>query len=116
MQQLVVAMTILLGWSYLSLSLSPSFPPSLSLSPFLPLLSLPCPCFNTVSVFPLNRYLLDNGAFPAPVNNEGDTPYDLAEDYETIQEMLQDQVKAQGVDIDAVRNLEEVVMLEDANK
>ena len=30
--------------------------------------------------------------------------------------MLQDQVKAQGVDVDAVRNLEEVIMLEDANK
>lgn len=63
-----------------------------------------------------HRYLLDHGAFPAPVNNEGDTPYDLVEESEAIQQMISDHVKAQGVDVDAVRNLEEAVMLEDANK
>ena len=67
-------------------------------------------------IYSSNRYLLDNGAFPAPVNNEGDTPYDLAEDYDKIQDIISGQVKTQGVDIDAVRNLEEAVMLEDANK
>ena len=98
MQQLAVAMTILSGQLSLSLSLSLS------------------PDIFTVFSFPFDRYLLDNGAFPAPVNNEGDTPYDLAEDNDAIQDMIEEQVKAQGVDVDAVRNLEEVVMLEHANK
>ena len=105
----------------LSLSLSLSFSSLLSLSPsptpLSPLLSIPpSPSLLMYPCFPLDRYLLDNGAFPSPVNNEGDTPYDIAEDNETIQEMLQDQVKVQGVDVDAMRNLEEVIMLEDANK
>ena len=63
-----------------------------------------------------HRYLLEHGAFPAPVNNEGDTPYDLAEESEAIQQLITEQVKSQGIDVDAVRNLEEAIMLEDANK
>ena len=63
-----------------------------------------------------HRYLLDHGAFPAPVNNEGDTPFDLAEESEAIQQLIEEQVQSQGIDVSAVRNLEEAVMLEDANK
>ena len=138
MQRLVVGMTILSGWFSPSPSSLPPFlppplpippPPSLPLSPsLLPslssfplLLSLspslsPSLLWTVYLSFLHTRFLLDNGAFPAPVNNEGDTPHDLAEDYETIQEMLEDQVKTQGVDVEAMRNLEEVIMLEDANK
>ena len=99
------------------LSLSLSF--SLSLSLYFSLLhsfshSITYTIFN--NYFFVHRYLLDHGAFPAPVNNEGDTPFDLAEDYDNIQDIISEQVKAQGVDVDAIRTMEESVMLEDANK
>ena len=50
------------------------------------------------------------------MNNEGDTPYDLADEYDDIQDIITEQVKAQGINVDDVRNLEESIMLEDANK
>lgn len=43
----------------------------------------------------LPSYLLDNGAFPAPVNNEGDTPEDLADD-DVIREIITDAIEKQG--------------------
>ena len=45
---------------------------------------------------PHHRHLLDNGAFPAPVNNEGDTPEDLADD-ESIRDLLLEAVEKQGM-------------------
>ena len=52
----------------------------------IPLLYLP---------LPLCRYLLDSGVFPSPVNNEGDTPADLAED-ESIVDMIRQQIDKLG--------------------
>ena len=43
------------------------------------------------------RYLLECGAFPASVNNEGQTPSDLAEDYDEIIDLLQSEVNRLGV-------------------
>jgi ankyrin repeat protein len=59
---------------------------------------------------------LDNGAFPALVNNEGDTPMDLAEDFDEIVEMLQENIDRNMIDVDAVRGVEAELMLEDANR
>ena len=42
------------------------------------------------------RFLLTGGVFPAPVNNEGDTPVDLAED-ENIVDMIKQQIDKLGV-------------------
>ena len=61
-------------------------------------------------------YLLEHGAFPALVNNEGDTPLDLAEDYEEIVDMLQNKVEQDMIDLKAVKGVEEMMMLEDANR
>ena len=62
------------------------------------------------------RFLLDSGAFPALVNNEGDTPTDVAEEYEEIQDMITAKVEEQGINVDVVRSVEETIMLEDANR
>ena len=45
---------------------------------------------------PLSSFLLSSGAFPAPVNNEGDTPVDLAED-ENIMDMIKQQIAKLGL-------------------
>ena len=42
------------------------------------------------------RFLLTSGVFPAPVNNEGDTPVDLAED-ENVVDMIRQQIDKLGV-------------------
>ena len=49
----------------------------------------PCVC---VCVY---RFLLQSGAFPAPVNNEGDIPVELSED-EEIRTLLYDEIEKQG--------------------
>ena len=41
------------------------------------------------------RYLLNNGAHPALVNADGDTPFDIAED-EEVQDLLQSAIDSQG--------------------
>ena len=41
------------------------------------------------------RYLLNSGAYPALVNSDGDTPYDIAED-EEVQELLQAAIDSQS--------------------
>ena len=61
-------------------------------------------------------YLLEHGAFPALVNNEGDTPLDLAEDNEDIVDMLQNKIDQDMIDLRAVKGVEEMMMLEDANR
>ena len=43
-----------------------------------------------------SRFLLTSGVFPAPVNNEGDTPVDLAED-ENVVDMIKQQIDKLGV-------------------
>ena len=44
------------------------------------------------------RFLLTSGVFPAPVNNEGDTPVDLAEDdHENVVDMIRQQIDKLGV-------------------
>ena len=48
---------------------------------------------NNVSV--IARYLLNNGAHPALVNSDGDTPFDIAED-EEVQDLLQSTIDSQG--------------------
>ena len=45
-----------------------------------------------------SSYLLDSGAFPAPVNNEGDTPEDLADD-DVIRELITEAIEKQGTAI-----------------
>ena len=82
--------------------LSYPFDCSLTLSSYLPSF-LPC------------SFLLDHGAFPALVNNEGDTPLDLAEDSEEILDALQERVDRDMIDMEAVRGVEEAMMLADAN-
>ena len=51
----------------------------------------------------LLRFLLDNGAFPATMNNEGQTPKDLVEDcedeqdnYQEIMDMIQAEIDRLG--------------------
>ena len=44
---------------------------------------------------PPSSFLLDSSAFPAPVNNEGDTPEDLADD-EAISELIRAAIQKQG--------------------
>ncbi len=70
-------------------------------------------CMFTVCDY---RYLLEQGAHPALVNNEGDTPLDLAEDQEEIESILATHIETHNIDIDGAKNQEEVFMLEDANK
>ena len=41
------------------------------------------------------RYLLNNGAHPALVNSDGDTPFDIADD-EEVQDLLQGAIDSQG--------------------
>ena len=73
---------------------------------------------------------MENGAFPAAVNNEGQTPLDLAEDFDDISELLQLEIDrlgmffirggndftciCVGIDLEDVKCEEERVMLEDA--
>ena len=64
----------------------------------------------------LHSFLLENDAFPALVNNEEDTPLDLAEDTEEIVDMLQERIDRDMIDMKAVRGIEEAMMLEDANR
>ena len=42
------------------------------------------------------RYLLECGSFPASINNDGQTPSDLAEDYDEIVEVLQSEINRLG--------------------
>ncbi|CAN7977196.1 unnamed protein product, partial [Ixodes persulcatus] len=61
------------------------------------------------------RYLIENGANVALVNNDGDLPIDIAESGE-MEELLQAEIDRLGVDCDAARNEEERLMLEDAKQ
>ncbi len=59
------------------------------------------------------RFLLESSANPGLVNNEGDTPLDLADDNEVISDLLSEYIATNNIDLDVVRNCEETKMLED---
>ncbi|XP_029018713.1 protein phosphatase 1 regulatory subunit 12A isoform X4 [Betta splendens] len=61
------------------------------------------------------EYLISQGANVGVVNSEGETPLDIAEE-EAMEELLQNEIKRQGVDIEAARKEEERVMLSDARQ
>ncbi|XP_053881595.1 protein phosphatase 1 regulatory subunit 12B isoform X4 [Malaclemys terrapin pileata] len=61
------------------------------------------------------EYLLSHGANVAAVNSEGEVPSDLAEEA-AMKDLLLEQVKKQGVDLDLARKEEEQQMLQDARQ
>ncbi|KAJ4429640.1 hypothetical protein ANN_21841 [Periplaneta americana] len=60
-------------------------------------------------------YLIEHGANVAAVNNDAELPLDIAESDE-MEDMLQQNINAQGIDCDEARNEEERMMLEDAKE
>ena len=52
--------------------------------------------FNMLIFFFFFRYLLDNGADVAAVNNEGELPLDLAEE-EDMEDLLTDEIERLGM-------------------
>ncbi|XP_039390337.1 protein phosphatase 1 regulatory subunit 12B isoform X3 [Mauremys reevesii] len=61
------------------------------------------------------EYLLSHGANVAAVNSEGEVPSDLAEEA-AMKDLLLEQVKKQGVDLDLARKEEEQQMQQDARQ
>lgn len=61
------------------------------------------------------RYLLDNGASVSAVNNDGELAIDISESDE-MEELLQKEIDAQGIDCEESRHTEERMMLEDARQ
>ncbi|KAL8179207.1 UNVERIFIED_CONTAM: hypothetical protein K2H54_061701 [Gekko kuhli] len=61
------------------------------------------------------EYLISRGANVAAVNSEGEVPSDLAEE-EAMKDLLLEQVKKQGTDLDQARKGEEQQMLQDARQ
>ncbi|KAJ7331825.1 hypothetical protein JRQ81_014005 [Phrynocephalus forsythii] len=61
------------------------------------------------------EYLINHGANVAAVNSEGEVPSDLAEEA-AMKDLLLEQVKKQGLDLDQARKAEEQQMLQDARQ
>ncbi|CAI5777908.1 protein phosphatase 1 regulatory subunit 12B isoform X4 [Podarcis lilfordi] len=61
------------------------------------------------------EYLISHGANVAAVNSEGEVPSDLAEEA-AMKDLLLEQVKKQGLDLDQARKAEEQQMLQDARQ
>ncbi|XP_009707779.1 PREDICTED: protein phosphatase 1 regulatory subunit 12B-like, partial [Cariama cristata] len=61
------------------------------------------------------EYLIGHGANVAAVNSEGEVPSDIAEEA-AMKDLLLEQVKKQGVDLDLARKEEEQQMLQDARQ
>ncbi|PNF26963.1 hypothetical protein B7P43_G12695 [Cryptotermes secundus] len=61
------------------------------------------------------KYLIEHGGNVAAVNNDAELPLDIAESDE-MEDMLQQNINAQGIDCDEARNEEERMMLEDAKE
>ncbi|XP_068774186.1 protein phosphatase 1 regulatory subunit 12B isoform X4 [Struthio camelus] len=61
------------------------------------------------------EYLISHGANVAAVNSEGEVPSDIAEEA-AMKDLLLEQVKKQGVDLDLARKEEEQKMLQDARQ
>ncbi len=68
-----------------------------------------------VSLSPVFRYLLDHGANVSSVNNDGELAIDISESDE-MEELLQTEIDARGIDAEASRNTEERLMMEDARR
>ncbi len=62
------------------------------------------------------RFLLESGAHPALVNNEGDTPLDLIDEQEEMASLFSTHIETHHIDMEAVKGLEETRMLEDVNR
>ncbi len=56
-----------------------------------------------------SRYLLDHGANVSAVNNDGELAIDISESDE-MEELLQKEIDAHGVDCEASRHSEERIM------
>uniref|UniRef100_A0A7M4EH87 Protein phosphatase 1 regulatory subunit n=1 Tax=Crocodylus porosus TaxID=8502 RepID=A0A7M4EH87_CROPO len=61
------------------------------------------------------EYLISHGANVAAVNSEGEVPSDIAEEA-AMKDLLLEQVKKQGLDLDLARKEEEQQMLQDARQ
>ncbi|XP_009461587.1 PREDICTED: protein phosphatase 1 regulatory subunit 12B-like [Nipponia nippon] len=61
------------------------------------------------------EYLISHGANVAAVNSEGEVPSDIAEEA-AMKDLLLEQVKKRGVDLDLARKEEEQQMLQDARQ
>ncbi|XP_029428213.1 protein phosphatase 1 regulatory subunit 12B-like isoform X2 [Rhinatrema bivittatum] len=61
------------------------------------------------------EYLISHGANVASVNSEGEVPLDLAEEA-SMRDLLLDQIRRQGIDLDLSRKEEENRMLQDARQ
>uniref|UniRef100_A0A8V5GZE0 Protein phosphatase 1 regulatory subunit n=1 Tax=Melopsittacus undulatus TaxID=13146 RepID=A0A8V5GZE0_MELUD len=61
------------------------------------------------------EFLISHGANVAAVNSEGEVPSDIAEEA-AMKDLLLEQVKKQGVDLDLARKEEEQQMLQDARQ
>ncbi|XP_072539541.1 protein phosphatase 1 regulatory subunit 12C [Salminus brasiliensis] len=61
----------------------------------------------------ITEYLLQQGASLSLVNCDGDVPLDIAED-ETMEALLQQHTRKQGVDLEAAKRLEEELIMCDA--
>ncbi|XP_069489705.1 protein phosphatase 1 regulatory subunit 12B isoform X3 [Ambystoma mexicanum] len=61
------------------------------------------------------EYLISHGANVAPVNSEGEVPLDLAEEA-AMKDLLLEQVKKQGIDLQMARKEEEQQLLQDARQ
>ncbi|XP_054251966.1 protein phosphatase 1 regulatory subunit 12B isoform X2 [Indicator indicator] len=61
------------------------------------------------------EYLISHGANVAAVNSEGEVPSDIAEEA-AMKDLLLEQVKKQGADLDLARKEEEQQMLQDARQ
>ncbi|XP_039619588.1 protein phosphatase 1 regulatory subunit 12A [Polypterus senegalus] len=61
------------------------------------------------------QYLIKQGAWVAAVNSEGELPLDVTQE-EPMEKLLQAEIKNQGVDIEAARQEEERIMIQDAQQ
>ena len=64
---------------------------------------------NNKNYFFVSRYLLDHGANVSAVNNDGELSIDISESDE-MEELLQKEIDAHGVDCEASRHSEERLM------
>ncbi|CAH1112486.1 unnamed protein product [Psylliodes chrysocephalus] len=59
------------------------------------------------------KYLIEKGAHVAAVNNDGQLAIDIAE-CQKMEELLKEEINERGIDCEAARNEEELIMLRDA--
>lgn len=59
------------------------------------------------------KYLIEKGAHVAAVNNDGQLAIDIAE-CQKMESLLREEIAERGIDCDAARNEEELIMLRDA--